>query len=135
MQRPGPAKSRQGKRLKRTSDRYCLSTPSLRGLFTISEEEERWRGAALRRMSETDIGNSKPREFQPPRCRSFDRPDAGVSISPTKGVSTAGYESFDRPDRWSDCPDRGRIKRKEIGLFCLPSQREMWGIRCGGCLR
>lgn len=49
------AGGRQGKRLKRTSDRYCLSTPSLRGLFTISEEEERWRDAALRRMSATDI--------------------------------------------------------------------------------
>ncbi|XP_051892548.1 MAP7 domain-containing protein 1a isoform X2 [Pristis pectinata] len=55
MQYLGSAAARQGKRLKRTSDRYCLSTPSLRGLFTISEEEERWKDAALRRMSATDI--------------------------------------------------------------------------------
>ncbi|XP_038657563.1 MAP7 domain-containing protein 1a isoform X2 [Scyliorhinus canicula] len=51
----GTAAGRQGKKLKRASVRHCLSTPSLRGLFTISEEEERYRDAALRRLSATDI--------------------------------------------------------------------------------
>ncbi|XP_059810293.1 MAP7 domain-containing protein 1a isoform X3 [Hypanus sabinus] len=51
----GPAAARRGRRLRRTSERHYLSTPSLRGLFTISEEEERWKDAALRRMSATDI--------------------------------------------------------------------------------
>ncbi|XP_072890474.1 MAP7 domain-containing protein 1a isoform X3 [Hemitrygon akajei] len=50
-----PAAARRGRRLRRTSERHYLSTPSLRGLFTISEEEERWKDAALRRMSATDI--------------------------------------------------------------------------------
>ncbi|XP_072358152.1 MAP7 domain-containing protein 1a isoform X2 [Scyliorhinus torazame] len=55
QQHLGTAAGRQGKKLKRASVRHCLSTPSLRGLFTISEEEERWKDAALRRLSATDI--------------------------------------------------------------------------------
>ncbi|XP_072404691.1 MAP7 domain-containing protein 1a isoform X2 [Chiloscyllium punctatum] len=55
MQHHCPGSARQGKRLKRASVRHCLSTPSLRGLFTISEEEERCRDAAMRRLSAADI--------------------------------------------------------------------------------
>ncbi|XP_062890021.1 MAP7 domain-containing protein 1a isoform X2 [Mobula hypostoma] len=55
MQPLGSAAARRGRRLRRTSERHYLSTPSLRGLFTICEEEERWKDAALRRMSATDI--------------------------------------------------------------------------------
>ncbi|XP_059510237.1 MAP7 domain-containing protein 1a isoform X2 [Stegostoma tigrinum] len=55
MQHLGPGAAKQGKRLKRASVRHCLSTPSLRGLFTISEEEERCRDAAMRRLSAADI--------------------------------------------------------------------------------
>ncbi|XP_069751978.1 MAP7 domain-containing protein 1a isoform X3 [Narcine bancroftii] len=63
MQCLGSAATRQGKKLKRASDRHCLSTPSLGGLFTISEEEERWKDAALRRMSATDIKTEAERSL------------------------------------------------------------------------
>ncbi|XP_067862510.1 MAP7 domain-containing protein 1a isoform X2 [Heptranchias perlo] len=126
MQHLGMGAARQGKRLKRTSDRHCLSTPSLRGLFTISEEEDRWRDAALRRLSATEIKidaeKSPAKEEEAEKNSAKNEPRPPLSRSTSVGKSPRSKQDGLKAE------ERQRLarQRREERAKNLAAKKSIW---------